>query len=67
MSNGETTEAFAKILIQSPDLAIAALRSYLHGKYEVTFKKIVPIRSDEQEVHLYMMPPNLAEKGIAVL
>lgn len=67
MSNGETTEAFAKILIQSPDLAIAALRSYLHGKYEVTFKKIVPLRSDIVESHIYQFASETAEKGIAVL
>lgn len=66
MSNGETAEAFAKVMIQSPDLAIAALRSYLHGKYEVTFKRVIPKEAPQQEEHLYMFPFSTAEKGVGV-
>lgn len=66
MKNGEIIQEFTRVFLLAPELARNALSEALKGKYEVTFAKIVPIRSDVQEEHIYQFPMATAEKGVPV-
>ncbi len=66
MKHGEIVQEFARIFLQSPDLASHALQEALTGKYEVTFNKVAPRRIDIQEDHLYLFPIHTGEKGVTV-
>lgn len=67
MKNGDIVSEFSRVFLLAPELAQLSLQEALKGKYEVTFKKVVPIRTDTAEDRIFRFASETAEKGIAVL